>query len=95
MSIFFAGDIMGHHGNWPRRLLRLWQQYEAVGIEITVHHPDDVGMTEWEITLPSQAWRWVCWLQGHRPYDARIPQDNYCLICKKILEERPSDTLRK
>lgn len=77
--------LMGHRGNLSRRLLRAWQCWEAVALECTVHHPDDKSETTFELELPSWPWRWVCWLQGHRPYDARIPQDNYCVICRKVL----------
>lgn len=75
-------EIMSHRGKWPRRLLRLWQRWEAVGWAFTYHHSDDIGTSEWEFELPSWPWRWVCWLQGHRPYDASIPKDNYCIICR-------------
>lgn len=76
---FYPGDIMGHNGSpRARKLLRRWQQYEAMALEITFHHPDDEGMTELEFTLPSWPWRWVCWLQGHS--DSSY---GYCVICKK------------
>jgi hypothetical protein len=80
-----ADWLMSHHGKWPSRLLRKWQQYEAMGLEITFHHPDDRSATTLEIELPSWPWRWVCWLQGHHPYDPRSRKDNYCIICRKHL----------
>lgn len=71
-------NIMGHHGKHPRRLLKLWQQYEAMALEITFHHPDDTGQTEWELELPAWPWRLACWIQGHT--DSTY---GYCVICRK------------
>jgi hypothetical protein len=71
--------VLGHHGTWPRRLLKAWQGWEAMALNVTFFHPDDEGETEREFELPSWPWRWVCWLQGHR--------ENYgeCVICRKGL----------
>jgi hypothetical protein len=80
--------VMGHHGKWPRRVLNAWQNYQAVALELTFHHSDNIGMTEWDITLPSWPWRWVCWLQGHQPYGHHAPNNDRCVICKKFLERR-------
>jgi hypothetical protein len=73
-------QIMGHRGKWPRRLLRLWQQYKAMALEVTFHHPDDSSETTWEVSLPSWPWRWVCRLQGHS--DSTYGE---CVICRKAL----------
>jgi hypothetical protein len=71
---------MGHHGKWPRRLLRLWQGWEAMALVVTFFHPDDASESEWEIRLPHWPWHWVCWLSGHA--DSTY---GYCLVCRKVL----------
>lgn len=85
MAVMSGHRLMDHRGKWPRRLLRKWQQWEAMAVEVTFHHPDDEGQSEWEMELPSWPWRPVCWLQGHQPYDPHYPRDNYCIICRKNL----------
>lgn len=77
-------DIMSHHRKWPRKLLRFWQQYEAMALEVTFHHPNDTSQTEWEIRLPHWPWRMVCWIQGHHPY-GNYGKDQYCIICHQDL----------
>jgi hypothetical protein len=72
--------VMDHKRRWPRRVLRLWQQYEAMALECTFYHPDDHGETSFEVSLPAWPWRWVCRLQGH--------SDNTygeCVVCKRPL----------
>jgi hypothetical protein len=72
--------LMAHDGGWRSRLLRIWQQYEAIALECTFHHPDDKGETSFELSLPAWPWRWVCLLAGH--------SDNTyggCVICRKAL----------
>jgi hypothetical protein len=75
--------VMAHAGVWPRRILRLWQQYEAMALEVTFHHPDDRSESTFEVSLPAWPWRWVCWIQGH--------SDNTygeCVVCKARLSRR-------
>jgi hypothetical protein len=74
-------QIMGHRGKWPRRLLRLWQRYEAVALEVTYFHSDDHGESSFEIGLPSWPWRWVCWIEGHA--DSTYGE---CCVCRKALK---------
>lgn len=73
--------IMGHYGGWRSKLLRAWQEWEGSYIEIAT---ESWGPRAFE--LPSWAWRWVCWIQGHQPYDSTPgSKDHYCIVCRKHL----------
>jgi hypothetical protein len=69
-------QVMGHHGKWPRRLLRFWQEWDGTAIEV---YTETGG--PWEITLPTWPWRWVCWISGHA--DSSY---GYCCVCRKTLK---------
>jgi hypothetical protein len=74
-------QIMGHHGKLPRKLLRLWQEYQGISVEV---YTETKG--PWEFEPPCWPFRWVCWIQGHQSYDPTIPKDNYCVVCRKTLK---------
>jgi hypothetical protein len=71
--------LIGHHGVWPRRLLKVWQGWDAMALEVTFFHPDDRGESTFEVSLPSWPWRPFCWLGGHQSSSY-----GYCVICRKL-----------
>jgi hypothetical protein len=73
-------QIMGHHGKLPRKLLRLWQEYQGISVEV---YTETKGPWEFE---PCRAGRSAGSAGFSHQSMTTIPKDNYCVVCRKTLK---------